>query len=67
MAVFLNKLKKLSLRTSFEDIQCPLDIATLDKAAALAKATATRVTDLRQYINSDLGYSTLKFSALYTN
>ena len=48
-------------------LQCPLDIATLDKAAALDVATATRVTDLRQYINSDLGYSDLKFSALYTN
>ena len=48
-------------------VQCPLDIATLDKAAALAIATATRVTDLRQYINCDPGYSDLKFSALYSN
>ena len=48
-------------------IQCPLDIATLDKAAALAIATATRVTDLRQYINSDLGYNDLKISASYSN
>ena len=48
-------------------VQCPLDIATLDKAAALAIATATCVTDLRQYIDSNLGYSDLKFSALYTN
>ena len=47
-------------------VQCPLDIATLDKAAALDIATATRVTDLRHYINSDLGYSDRKFLALFT-
>ena len=47
-------------------VQCPLDISTLDKAAALAIATAARVTDLRHYINSDLGYSDRKFSALFT-
>ena len=38
-----------------------LGFATLDKAAALALATATPLTDLRQYINSDLGYNDLKF------
>ena len=48
-------------------IQCPLDIQTLDKAAALPIAAATRVTDLRQYINSNLGYSGLKFFVLCTN
>ena len=37
-------------------IQCPLDIATLDIAAALALATSTSVTNLRKYINSDLGW-----------
>ena len=42
-------------------IQCPLDIATLDIAAALAIATSTPVTNLRQHINSDLGYNDLKF------
>ena len=47
-------------------LQCQLDIATLDIAAALAIATATRVTDLRQYINSDLGYSDLKFLSICT-
>ena len=47
-------------------LQCPLDIATLDKAAALAIATTARVTDLRHYMNSDLGYSDRKFSALFT-
>ena len=41
-------------------IQCPLGFATLDKAAALALATSRAVTDLRQYINSDLGCSDLK-------
>ena len=49
------------------DIQCPLDIQTLDKAAALPIAAATRVTDLRQYINSNLAYSNLKFLVLCTN
>ena len=46
-------------------IQCPLGFATLDKAAALGLATSRAVTDLRQYINSDLGYSDLKFLHLY--
>ena len=41
-------------------IQCPLDIETLDKAAALDLATSKAVTDLRQYINSNLGYSDLE-------
>ena len=31
-----------------EIIQCPLGFATLNKAAALALATATPMTDLRQ-------------------
>ena len=41
-------------------VQSPLGFATLDKAAALALATSRAVTDLRQYINSDLGFSDLK-------
>ena len=45
-------------------IQCPLDITTLDKAAALPIATSTPATNLRQYINSDLGYNDLKFQLL---
>ena len=45
-------------------VQCPLDIKTLDKAAALPIAAATRVTDLRHYINSNLGYSNLKLLGL---
>ena len=47
-------------------IQCPLDIQTLDKAAALPIAAATCVTDLRHYINSNLVYSNLKFLVLCT-
>ena len=42
-------------------IHCPLEFATLDKAAVLPIATSTPVTNLRQYINSDLGYNDLKF------
>ena len=34
-------------------VQCPLGFTTLDKAAALALATATPLKDLRQYINSN--------------
>ena len=41
-------------------IQCPLDIATLDKASALPIATSTLVTDLRHYINTNLVYNDLK-------
>ena len=41
-------------------VQSPLGFATLDKAAALGLATATPLTDLRQYINSDLGFSDLE-------
>ena len=44
-----------------------MDIQTLDKAAALPIATATRVMDLRQYINSNPAYSNLKFLVLCTN
>ena len=47
-------------------VQCPLDIATLDIAAALPIATSSPVTNLRQYMNSDLGYNYLKFSAFST-
>ena len=41
-------------------IQCPLDIETLDKAAVLDLATATPLTDRRQYINSNLGFRDLE-------
>ena len=43
-------------------VQCPLDIATLDIAAALPIATSTALTNLRQQINSDLAYNDLKIS-----
>ena len=49
---------------SLRSIQCPLYIATLDIAAALPIATSKPVTNLRQYINSDLGYSDLKIQPL---
>ena len=42
------------------NIQYPLDIATLDIAAALPTATSTPVTDLRHYIKSNLVYNDLK-------
>ena len=41
-----------------------MDIPTLDKAAALSIAAGTLVTGLRQYINSDLVFSDLKFLLL---
>ena len=55
------------LREIFSDIiQSPLGFATRDKAAALALATSKAVTDLRQYINSDLGFSDLEICFLCT-
>ena len=48
------------------EVQCPLYIATLDIAAALPIATLTAVTNLCQYINSDLGYNDLNFSVFCT-
>ena len=61
----------LPLPTTFfsediEVIQCPLYIATLDIAAALPIATSSPVTNLRQYINSDLAYNDLKISVFCT-
>ena len=47
-------------------IQWPLDIATLDIAAALPIATSTPVTDLRHYINNNLVYNDLKFRPLFS-
>ena len=38
----------------------------MDIAAALPIATSTPVTNLRQYINSDLGYNDLKISVFCT-
>ena len=42
-------------------VQCPLDIAALDLAAALPITTSTPVTDIRHYINSNLVNNGLKF------
>ena len=47
-------------------LQCPLGFATLDKAAALGLGTSRAMTALRQYINSDLGFSDLKMCFLYS-
>ena len=62
------EVKKLELtffaKKAHFAVQCPLDIETLDKAAALALATSRAVTDLRQYINSNLGFSDLKMCSL---
>ena len=41
-------------------VQCSLDTATLDIAAALPIATSNPVTDLRHYINSNFVYNDLK-------
>ena len=45
-------------------IQCPLDIATLDLAAALPITTSTPVTNLCHYINSNLVYNDLRIQPL---
>ena len=49
-----------------QKVQSTLGFATLDKAANLDLATARALTDVRQYINSDLVFSDLKFKALLT-
>ena len=46
-------------------VQSTLGFATMDKAANLDLAAARALTDLRQYINSDLVFSDLKFRPLY--
>ena len=48
------------------EIQCTLGLATMDIAGNLDLATARDLTDLRQYINSDLVFSDLKFQPLYS-
>ena len=42
-------------------LHCTLGFATMGYAANLALATLTTLTDLLQYINSDLVFSDLKF------
>ena len=61
----LSDLDPLYVAPSFdifcwELIQSTWGFETLDKAAALGLATATSLTDPRQYINSNLGFSNLK-------
>ena len=41
-------------------VQSTLGFETLDKGAALGLETATPLTDPRQYMNSNLGFSNLK-------
>ena len=43
-----------------------MGFATMDIAVNLDLATARALTDLCQYINSDLGFSDLKFRPLYS-
>ena len=47
-------------------VQYSLGFATMDIAANLDLATARDLTDLHQYINSDLIFSDLKFRPLYS-
>ena len=47
-------------------VHCTLGFATMGYVANLALATANSLTDLRQYINSDLVFSDLKFWPLYS-
>ena len=42
-------------------VQSSLGFATMDMAANLDIATKRALTDLRQYINSDIVFSDLKF------
>ena len=53
---------------SFSDgqVQSTLGFAIMDIAANLDLATAKALTDLHEYINSDLVFSDLKFRALYS-
>ena len=46
--------------------QFALCFATMDTVANLDLVTARTLTDLRQYINSDLAFSELKFWPLYS-
>ena len=48
------------MRTYQTIVQSTLGFETLDKAAALGLETATPLTDPRQYINRNLGFSNLK-------
>ena len=56
----------ISTKLKYYILQSTLGFETLDKAAALGLATATPLTDPRQYINSNLGFSNLKIWLLYS-
>ena len=51
----------LEFQFMYFSIQCPLDMATLDIAASLPIATSNPMMNLSQSINSDLGYTDLKY------
>ena len=55
---------KMARSLCISTVQCPLDIATLDLAAALPIATSTPVTNLCHYINSNLVYNDLRIQPL---
>ena len=57
----LSQITKSVGKESAKQLQSTLGFATMDKAANLDLATARALTDLRQYINSDLVFSNLKF------
>ena len=70
-STFIFKLLKdfVSIRKARQEskvfaLQCPLDIATSDIAAALPIATSNPVTDLRHYINNNFVYNDLIFRPL---
>ena len=57
----LSQITKSVGKESAKQLQSTLGFATMDKAANLDLATARALTDLRQYINSNLVFSDLKF------
>ena len=53
--------KRMPPTRAFTEVQSTLGFTTRGLAVDLALATGRAVTDLRQYINSDLIFSDLKF------
>ena len=64
----LYKVKEVQKKFKWVDaqLQSTLGFETLDIAAALDLETATPLTELRQYINSNLGFRNLKIWLLYS-
>ena len=58
--VFFLEVRQSGGEKGRNEIQSTLGFETLDKAAALGLETAPPMTDPRQYINSNLGFSNLK-------